>query len=171
MAAKPMAQATGEFKMVGSSFRGWVKKDGEYPPERNRYHLYVSFACPYAHRTLVVRKMKGLEDVISIDVMDYIKGENGWNFNADAKYSTADSIHGFKYLREVYFKENPDYSGRFTVPVLLDKKTGRIINNESGEIIRILNSEFNEFSKNPKLDLYPENLREEIDTLNAWIQQ
>lgn len=155
--------------MAASSFRQWITKSGKYPPERGRYHLYVSYACPYAHRTLIVRKMKGLEDVISCDVMDYIKGENGWNFNADAKDSTADSVHGFTYLREVYFKVNPDYSGRFTVPVLYDKKTGAIVSNESADIIRMLNSEFNEFSTNPQLDLYPEQLRADIDALNEWI--
>ena len=163
------ASPNGEFVRKPSTFRGSVTQDGPFKPEKDRYHLYVSYACPWAHRTLIARKLKGLEDAITVDVVDYLMGEKGWRFNPEAAGSTVDSVHGFLHLREVYFKVEPDYSGRFTVPVLYDKKTGKIVNNESSEIIRVLNSGFNTICKNPELDLYPENLRAEIDALNEWI--
>jgi len=152
----------------------FASKDGSsgFPAEAGRYHLYVSYACPWAHRTLIVRKLKGLENVISVDVVDYHMGEKGWRFNPDCPGATADSINGFNYLRELYFFVNPEYSGRFTVPVLYDKHQKVIVNNESSEIIRMFNSEFNDFCKLPEqaaLDLYPEHLRAEVDALNDWI--
>ena len=165
---------SGEFKRKPASYRNWVTKDGSsgFPAEAGRYHLYVSYACPWAHRTLIVRKLKGLEDVISVDVVDYYMGEKGWRFNPDCPGATVDSINGFNYLRELYFFVNPEYSGRFTVPVLYDKHQKVIVNNESSEIIRMLNSEFNDLCKLPEqaaLDLYPEHLRAEVDALNDWI--
>ena len=163
------ARPSGEFVRKPATFRDSVSQEGAFKPERDRYHLYVSYACPWAHRTLIVRKLKGLEDVITVDVVDYMMGEKGWRFNPEVDGSTVDSVHGFSHIREVYFKVEPDYSGRFTVPVLFDKKTGRIVNNESSEIIRMLNLGFNAICKHPKLDLYPENLRAEIDALNEWI--
>ena len=160
----------GQFKMQPSRFGGVVSKDGSsgFKTEKGRYHLYVSYACPWAHRTLVVRKLKGLEDAISFDVLDYIKGDEGWKFSKDYP----DSVNGFNYLREAYFKVDKDYDGRYTVPVLWDKTQQTIVNNESSEIIRILNTEFNDFSSSPEqasLDLYPSQLRAKIDELNEWI--
>ena len=163
------ANQKGEFVRKPATFRNWVTKDGPFQPERDRYHLYVSYACPWAHRTLIVRKLKGLEDLITVNVVDYFMGEKGWRFNPDVDGCTPDTIHGFSHIREVYFKVEPEYSGRFTVPVLYDKKMGKIVNNESSEIIRMLNAEFNALSKNPQLDLYPEDLRAEIDAVNEWI--
>ena len=168
------ADKSGEFKRKPSAFRNWITKDGSsgFPAEAGRYHLYVSYACPWAHRTLITRKLKGLEDVISVDVVDYHMGEKGWRFKPDVPGATSDSINGFKHLRELYFKVVPDYGGRFTVPVLYDKIQKVIVNNESSEILRMFNSEFNAFSKLPEqagLDLYPENLRAEVDGLNEWI--
>lgn len=168
------ANDKGEFKRKASSFRSWITKDGSsgFPAESGRYHLYVSYACPWAHRTLVTRQLKGLEESISLNVVDYFMGEKGWRFNPDVPGATPDTLYGFDYLREVYFLAQEDYEGRFTVPVLWDKKTKTIVNNESAEILRMLNSEFNEFcgtDEQKLVDLYPENLREEIDQLNEWI--
>ena len=158
-------------------FRNWVSADGStgFKAEAGRYHLYVSYACPYAHRTLVTRHLKGLQDAISIDVMDIFKGDKGWQFgpNPDVEGPTPDTINGFSFLRDVYFKVDSNYAGRFTVPVLYDKQTGVIVNNESAEIIRMLNTEFNEFCATPEakaLDLYPPELRDKINELNDWIQ-
>ena len=167
-------KSSGEFKRKSSTFRNWVTADGssEFKAESGRYHLYVSYACPWAHRTLVGRKLKGLEDAITFDVVDYHMGEKGWRFNSNVPGATPDTVNGFSYLRELYFKVNPEYSGRFTVPVLYDKVQKTIVNNESSEILRMLNSEFNAFCKSPEqaaIDLYPESLRAEVDTLNEWI--
>ena len=119
-----------------------------------------------------MRKLKGLEDVISVDVVDYFMGEKGWRFNADVPGATPDTVNGCSFMREVYFLAEPNYEGRFTVPALWDKKTKTIVNNESSEIIRMFNSEFGELCKTPEqraLDFYPEKLRAEIDSLNEWI--
>ena len=168
------AEKTGEFKRKPSSFRNWITQDGSsgFPAEAGRYHLYVSYACPWAHRTLIVRKLKGLEDAISFDVVDYYMGEKGWRFDPDVPGATGDSCNSFNYLRELYFMVQPEYGGRFTVPVLYDKLQKVIVNNESSEIIRMLNTEFNAFCKLPEqaaIDLYPEALRAEVDALNEWI--
>ncbi|XP_069139213.1 glutathionyl-hydroquinone reductase YqjG-like [Argopecten irradians] len=150
------------------------KADGSsgFPSEAGRYHLYVSLACPWAHRTLIVRKLKGLEDVISCDVVDWFMDGHGWSFTNKKQDCTLDTVNGCSRMREVYHKANPDYGGRITVPVLWDKQKKTIVNNESSEIIRMLNTEFNAFCttvEQRKLDLYPENLRKEIDALNEWI--
>ena len=166
----------GEFKRKPSQFRDFVTKDGSsrFKAEPNRYHLYVSLACPWAHRTLVVRKLKGLEDAISVDVVDYyLDMDKGWKFSPGKEEScTADTVNSCEYLREVYLKANKDYTGRITVPVLWDKAQGTIVNNESSEIIRMLNSEFNDFCATPKqaaLDLYPSHLRKQIEEVNEWV--
>lgn len=161
----------GEFVRKDSQFRNIIQKNGPYPPEANRYHLYISLACPWAHRTLIVRKLKGLEDVIGLSVVHYLMLENGWEFKDEAEDSACipDTINQFKYVKELYFQSDPDYTGRYTVPILYDKQTKKIVNNESSEIIRMFNSEFNDFAKNPTLDLYPEKLRREIDELNDFI--
>ena len=168
------ANDKGEFIRKSSSFRNWIKKGDAngFPPESGRYHLYVSYACPWAHRTLIVRKLKGLEGVISVDVVDYLMGEKGWAFSPSKPGCTADTVNGFPHLREVYSLADSSYEGRITVPVLFDKEKKVIVNNESSEIIRMLNSEFNEFSASSEqaaLDLYPTELQKEIDSLNEWI--
>ncbi|KAJ1675829.1 S-glutathionyl-(chloro)hydroquinone reductase [Spiromyces aspiralis] len=169
------ASTDGEFRRQVSSFRDWVRKDSEkFQPERDRYHLYVSYACPWAHRTLIVRKLKGLDDVIGVSVVHYYLGEDGWKFGTpdDVSGASPDTVNGAAYIRELYFKANANYSGRFTVPVLWDKKHQTIVNNESAEIIRMLNESFDDLIEDPerrKLDLYPEHLRKEIDEVNEWI--
>ncbi|KAJ1565154.1 S-glutathionyl-(chloro)hydroquinone reductase, partial [Cladochytrium tenue] len=120
---------------------------------------------------MIVRKLKGLEHVISYSVVDYLMTKDGWHFSSaeETPGAVPDSVNGAKFLREVYFKAEPAYTGRFTVPVLWDKKRGTVVNNESSEIIRMLNKEFNAWAKHPKLDLYPDNLTSEIDEVNAWV--
>ena len=164
----------GEFVRTPSSFRNWVTADGSsgFAAEPNRYHLYVSLACPWAHRTLVVRKLKGLEDVISFTVVDWFLGEEGWSFTDSKPKCTLDTLNGCRLLREVYQISEPGYTGRVTVPVLWDKQTRKVVNNESSEIIRMLNKEFNAFcatEEQKKLDLYPDQLKEKIEELNGWI--
>lgn len=165
------ANEKGEFKRKESSFRNWITKDGSsgFPAESGRYHLYVSLACPWAHRTLVVRKLKGLEDYVSVNVVEHFMGEKGWKFNPEIPGATPDTVNGCEYLREVYFLAQKDYEGRFTVPVLWDTKAKTIVNNESSEIIRMFNSEFFFPDQQRAVDLYPESLREKIDQLNEWI--
>ncbi|CAF1474804.1 unnamed protein product, partial [Didymodactylos carnosus] len=174
MAAKNEPVSVNEKREVVKNeptFRNWIKDDktAAFEAEPNRYHLYISSACPWAHRTLVVRKLKGLEDIISyssVDTfLDMAKG-CGWAFSK----SYPDPHHShFTHLKDVYRLSDPNFDGRVTVPVLFDLKTQNIVNNESSEIIRMLNSEFNRFAKNPDLDLYPESLRSKIDLLNDEI--
>ncbi|TDI55720.1 MAG: glutathione S-transferase family protein, partial [Alphaproteobacteria bacterium] len=136
--------SAGQFIREDAQFRNWITEDGRPGPtgtggfkaERDRYHLYVSLACPWAHRTLIFRTLKGLEDIIGITVVHPHMVENGWEFEATADI-TNDVVNGFRYLYQVYTSANPEYSGRVTVPVLWDKKTKTIVNNESSEIIRI----------------------------------
>lgn len=160
----------GRFVRKDSSFRSWVTDDGSTPfqPELGRYHLYVSLACPWAHRTLITRALKGLQDVISVTVVHHYMGSEGWNFvkSGDKNvppHCTPEPHYGFTLLRQLYFKANTDYDGRFTVPVLWDKKTETIVNNESSEIIRMLNCGFNALAKHPEVDLYPMDIRPQID--------
>ncbi|CAK4068131.1 unnamed protein product [Aphanomyces euteiches] len=160
----------GEFKRQVSSFRDWIGSE-RFPAEKGRYHLYVSLACPWAHRTLIVRALKGLQDVIGVTVVDYLMGPNGWHFSTpeETPGCSLDPYHNAKHVRDIYFKAEPTYSGRFTVPVLWDTKLHTIVNNESSEIIRMLNKEFNQWSSHPALDLYPEELAPVIDEINEWI--
>jgi len=163
---------SGAWKRTDRTFRDRVTADGSsgFKAEPNRYHLYVSYACPWAHRTLIVRKLKGLEDVISYDVVDWLLVRSkSWSLEGKDPGSTGDTINGFKSLKELYLSVDPNYSKTFTVPVLWDKKQKTIVNNESSEIIRMLSSEFNEFAKNKELDLYPSDLRNKIDEINAWV--
>jgi len=152
-------------------FRDFITSSGgKFPAEPNRYHLYVSFACPFAHRCLIARKLKGLEDIISVDVVSPLLDKSvGWNFDTDERRTTGDTVNGFKFLKEAYIKSDPNYSQSVTVPVLWDKKTHTIVNNESADIVRMFNSEFNEFAKNKDLDLYPEHLRSDIDKTIDWM--
>jgi putative glutathione S-transferase len=135
--------------------------------EPGRYHLYVSYACPWAHRTLIMRALKGLENTIGVSVVNFFMGENGWSF-APADGVVADPVFDAKFLYEVYAAADPHYSGRVTVPVLWDRVKGTIVNNESSEIIRILNASFDEAGAKPG-DYYPEALRPEIDAINQRI--
>ncbi|CAI7581112.1 unnamed protein product [Penicillium manginii] len=173
------ADKSGEFKRQVSAFRNFVSRESgaEFPAEKGRYHLYVSYACPWAHRTLITRKLKGLEDIISFSSVHWHLGEKGWRFaTADEKLpgenTIPDPLHpDFTHLRDLYFSNEPDYTGRFTVPVLFDKKTNRIVSNESAEIIRMLYYEFDDFlpEQYKKVDLFPTALRSEIDESNEWI--
>ncbi len=163
----------GRFVRQQSAFRRWVKDEpgAEFPPEAGRYHLYASYACPWASRALLFRKLKGLEDAIGVTIVDPVRDELGWRFGdgADPKDGEPDPLHGWQYLSEGYVLTDPSFTGRVTVPVLWDTKTNTAVNNESSEIIRMLNSEFNAFAEHPELDLYPEALRDEIDALNDRI--
>jgi putative glutathione S-transferase len=153
-------------------FNSWIKADGstKYTPERDRYHLYTSYACPFSSRCLMVIKLKGLEHAVGVTILDWlIKNNEGWRFGFEGEKEPLFPDEDITHLKQIYQKAAPDYDGRVTVPVLFDKKTGRIVNNESAEIIRLLNSEFNELSRNPKLDLYPLHMRKEIDELNEWV--
>jgi len=155
----------GAFVRPETQFRGRVTADGStpYQPEAGRYHLYVALACPWAHRTLIVRALKKLEDAITVSVVDPLMRENGWVLP-----DGADPVNGARFLYEVYAKAKPDYTGRVTVPVLWDRRTGSIVNNESAEILRILNAAFDAFGE-ARLDFYPAELREEIDRVNAFV--
>ena len=168
----------GEFVRQDSAFRNWVTRDGApgptgtggFPAEGGRYHVYVSLACPWAHRTLILRALKGLEEVISVSVVHPHMLDNGWEFrDCDAGgFETGDPLYGQRYLWELYVRAGPEYSGRVTVPVLWDKERRTIVNNESAEIIRMLNGAFDGVGANHN-DYYPEELRAEIDEQNAFI--
>ncbi|MFK7801170.1 MAG: glutathione S-transferase family protein [Anaerolineae bacterium] len=161
--------ADGRFRRKDASFRDWVKADGStpYAPEAGRYHLYIANACPWAHRTMVFRKLRQLEDAISISIVDTLMFDNGWRFREGEGY-IPDSVNEKDFMHEVYTAADPTFTGRVTVPVLWDKKTGTIVNNESSEIIRMLNSEFSAIASTG-IDYYPEHLRAEIDEINERI--
>ncbi|MEM7052931.1 MAG: glutathione S-transferase family protein [Pseudomonadota bacterium] len=165
----------GKFKRSKSAFRHWITADGSAGPsgeagftaEAGRYHLYVAHACPWAHRALIFRKLKGLENMISLSVVNPLMLENGWSFEPGYKV-TPDPIHQAEYMHQVYTAAIPDYSGRVTVPVIWDRKSETIVNNESSEIIRMLNSAFDGIGAKSG-DFYPEDLREQIDTANETV--
>jgi len=163
----------GTFKRAPSAFRNTIEKGGKFPPEKDRYHLYVSYACPWATRTLIMRKLKGLEDFITVTVVSPHMGQDGWPFASADQFPGADvdPLYNARHVKELYLRADPNYSGRFTVPVLWDKKQHTIVNNESSEIIRVLNTGFNELITPEKaaLDFYPAELREEIDGVNEWV--
>jgi putative glutathione S-transferase len=158
----------GRFVRSETSFRDWISADGSsgFPAEPGRYHLYVAWACPWAHRTAIIRKLKGLEEVIGLSVVGSFLGEDGWAFY-DEPGVIPDTVNGATYLREIYAKADPDYTGRVTTPVLWDKETGTIVNNESREIIRMLDTEFGEFASTDA-HFFPEDLRDQTDaTIDA----
>ncbi|MCQ2029983.1 glutathione S-transferase family protein [Stutzerimonas zhaodongensis] len=165
----------GEFQREQAKRRDWVTADGSPGPdgrkavkaEAGRYHLYVSLACPWAHRTLIYRKLKKLEPLIDVSVVSWLMAEHGWTFDT-LTGSTGDALDDLSYLHQRYTADDEQYTGRVTVPVLWDKQEQRIVNNESAELIRIFNSAFDELTGSP-LDLYPEPLRTEIDSLNERI--
>lgn len=168
------SNASGEYKRKDSSFRNTISKAGPHLPEAGRYHLYVSYACPWAHRTLITRALKGLVGIISVSVVHWHMDPDGWRFGVDGDKPAGvdeDPLHGFKRLSELYFKAEPNYGGRFTVPVLWDKKLETIVNNESSEIIRIFNTEFNDLISDEykQLDIYPTALQQEIEEYHDWI--
>jgi len=159
----------GAFVRQEDQFRGRVTSDGSsgYLAESGRYHLYVSLACPWAHRIIIMRKLKRLDEAIGMTVVDPVRDERGWAFRNGPGYSE-DPVNGFQFLSEAYKASDPDYNARVTVPVLWDKKTGRIVSNADDDIMRMLNSEFNAFTRSES-DFYPEALRTEIDAVNDFV--
>lgn len=169
------SDAKGGFVRQVSGFRNWVTPDGAagpsgeggFPAEAGRYHLYVALICPWASRTLIARKLKGLEDVVSVSVVEPALTDQGWRFGDDLG-ADRDTLNGATYLHEIYTRADPHYTGRATVPVLWDKQRKTIVNNESADIVRMLNSGFGALA-DATLDLYPPDLAAEIDALNARI--
>lgn len=168
----PETAAGGGFQRIASSFRNRVTADGSsgFAAEVGRYHLYVGYHCPWAHRTIIFRALKGLEDAIGISYCLPFFRENGWTYEArpDLPDCTADEVNGFRYLHQAYVASDPHYTGKVTIPVLWDRQTGTIVNNESSEIIRMLNGEFAAFALSDT-DYYPAALRPEIDEINAFV--
>ena len=160
----------GAFKREQAAFRDWVSAapDAAFPAAAGRYHLYVSLACPWASRTLIFRKLRGLEEAISLSIVDPYMGKDGWTFSAGPG-CIPDTVNGRKFLHEIYTLARPDYTGRVTVPVLWDKQRRTIVNNESADIIRMLNSAFDAFATRELPDQYPPALRAEIDAVNERI--
>lgn len=162
------SDSSGKFSEIPTTFRDRVTADGKsrFKAEAGRYHLYVALACPWAHRTLIMRELKGLNDAISVSIVDPIMSDRGWLFS-DAPGTIPDSVNHAQYLQEIYIKADPKYTGRVTVPVLWDKQSSTIVNNESREIMRIFDVEFAQFATQ-KIDLYPRNLQQQIDeTIDA----
>jgi putative glutathione S-transferase len=162
----------GRFVRPDPKFREWVEPDSgaRYPAEPGRYHLYVSLACPWAHRALIMRRLKGLEDVISVSVVHPYMGEYGWQFGPDYPGATEDHVNGCDYLHQVYQIAKPDYTGRVTVPALWDRRTGTIVNNESADLVRMLNSAFDAWAQ-PAPDYYPAGRAEAIDAVNDYVYE
>ncbi len=163
---------SGEFARIDSRFRDTITADGSsgFKAEAGRYHLYVAYTCPWAHRTLIFRVLKKLESAISVSYAIPGLRDNGWEYKADPKYPdcTPDQVNGFDYLWQAYVASNPHYTGKVTVPTLWDKKTGKVVNNESSEIIRMLNSAFKGIAGDDT-DFYPPPLRAEIDRVNDLV--
>lgn len=165
----------GRFKREEAQRRNWITTDGNpgpggdggFPAQAGRYHLYVSLACPWAHRTLILRELKQLQPLIGVSVVSWLMGEQGWTFDL-ATGSGGDALNGFSLLHQVYTRDDPAYSGRVTVPTLWDREQKRIVSNESADIVRMFNQAFDGLTGST-LDLYPEPLRAEIDSLNARI--
>ena len=172
------AEDDGKFKREDSAFRNWITADGGSGPdgqeavkaEAGRFHLYVSYACPWGHRALIFRHLKGLEDLIPVSVVHPHMLDHGWELKDDFPGATGDPLYGKSYLHEIYTRAKPDYSGKVTVPVLWDTQEEMIVNNESAEVIRIFNAAFNEITGNTS-DFYPEALRGEIDEVNARVYE
>jgi glutathionyl-hydroquinone reductase len=168
----------GEFLRKAPQFRNWVTPDGAAGPsgesgfkaEPGRYHLYVSLACPWAHRTLIFRRLKGLEDAISVSVVHPLMRENGWTFGTGFEGATGDTLFGLEFMHQIYTRADPRYSGRVTVPVLWDKQQNTIVSNESSEIIRMFNAAFDGAGASTG-DFYPLPLRAEIDEINALVYE
>ena len=167
----------GHFVRPQTRYRNWITPDGSagptgeggFPAARGRYHLYVALSCPWAHRTIIFRRLKQLEDVVSMSVVEPIQGEQGWQFGTYPG-ATPDTVNHKTSLAEVYLIADPRFSGRVTVPALWDKERATIVNNESSEIIRMFNGAFGRFT-NERTDYYPAQLREEIDRVNAFVYE
>ncbi|KAK1771290.1 glutathione S-transferase [Phialemonium atrogriseum] len=172
---------SGEFKRQQSSFRNWISKEkgAKFPAEKGRYHLYISYACPWANRTLIARKLKGLEDIISFSAVHWHMGPKGWRFpTSEDKDAPGENVipdpvqghEGFTHLRDLYFSVDPEYQGRFTVPVLFDKVQKTIVNNESSEILRMFGTEFDDIidEKYRSVVLYPKELQQQIEEAHVW---
>lgn len=166
----------GKFKRDAAQFRNFITADGRagqagFKAEANRYHLYVSLACPWAHRTLIFRHLKGLEELIDVSVVDYLMADKGWTFQASETQDSdlvGDQINRHELMHQIYTQADPNYSGRVTVPVLWDKQNNTIVSNESADIIRMFNSAFNDLTDNTD-DYYPETLQAEIDHINKRV--
>jgi putative glutathione S-transferase len=153
----------GKFQRSKTVFKNWIKADHstEYQPEKERYHLYVSYACPWAQRTMIIRKIKGLDEVIGLSIVGPEKTQGDWEFTEEPE-TILDSVNQAQFLREIYLKADKNYTGRVSVPVLWDKKLNTIVNNESKYIMRMLDTEFDEYAKN-QISLYPEDIKEKVD--------
>jgi putative glutathione S-transferase len=171
---------TGEFIRQEDAFREWVSADGStpYPAAAGRYHLYVSYACPWASRTLITRNLKGLQEAIGLTIVDPIRDEKGWAFRDSSgktppgiPFESTDPINGFHYLREAYEATDPNFDERVTVPVLWDKESGKIINNCEDDICPMFNRIFNNVAKNKELDLFPKDLESEQNKLSEFIYE
>ncbi len=166
----------GKFVRNDAGFRNWITPDGTAGPsgeagfkaEADRYHLYISHACPWANRAAIFRKLKGLENAISVSVVDHFMGDEGWTFSQEDGSDTRDNLFGSTRMHQIYTRSRPDYTGRVTVPVLWDKQSGKIVSNESSEIIRMFNSAFDRLTNNDQ-DFYQETLRPQIDEVNDRI--
>ncbi len=167
---------SGAFKRSAAQFRNWITSDGQAGPsgkggfnaEPGRYHLYVSYACPWAHRTLIFRELKDLSDHVSVSIVHPEMMENGWSFKTGIQGTTGDTLNGLDYAHQIYTRADPQYSGRVTVPVLWDKHLETIVSNESSEIIRMFNSAFDGITGNTD-DYWPEAMRDEIEKVNARV--
>jgi len=165
----------GKFKRTASQFRSWITSDGSPGPtgeggfvaEPGRYHLYISYACPWAHRTMIFRTLKGLEEMITFSSVDWFMGDRGWTFKSDESV-VKDPLFNFEYAYEIYTQADKNYTGRVTVPILWDKQNSTVVSNESSEIIRMFNSAFDGVGAKAG-DYYPETLRDEIDQVNDRI--
>lgn len=176
---------TGEFQRQEDAFREWISKDGStsYPAAAGRYHLYVSLACPWASRTVIFRKLKGLEDTIGLTIVDPFRDEKGWAFRdpelskpgSDLKkldnFESTDPVNGFRYLSEAYRATDPKFDGRVTVPVLWDKQTKKIVNNCEDDICPMFNNVFNDFAKNKDVDLFPKDIAVEQAKLSDFLYE
>ncbi|WP_454005079.1 glutathione S-transferase family protein [Alcaligenes sp. Marseille-Q7550] len=168
-------KVSGEFKRVQSQFRDWITPDGQpgpqgrtaWPAQAGRYHLFVSLACPWAHRTLIMRELKGLQELVGVSIVNPVMGEQGWTFEPAAGV-VPDPVMNAGFLHQLYRRARPDYTGRVTVPVLWDKQRGAIVNNESADIMRIFNSAFDKLGAR-ELDMAPAELLEQIDAMNAQV--
>ena len=169
---------SGEFQRQEDAFREWISNDGStpYPAAANRYHLYVSLACPWASRTVIFRKLKGLEDAIGMTIVDPIRDDKGWAFRdpsgkilPGAAFETTDPINGFQFLSEAYKATDPNFDERVTVPVLWDKETKKIVNNCEDDICRMFSDVFNEFAKNKSVDLFPKEIEAEHAKLCSFL--
>ena len=169
---------SGEFQRQPDAFREWLSNDGStaYPAAADRYHLYVSLACPWASRTVIFRKLKGLDEAIGMTIVDPIRDEEGWAFRdpsgkipPGAPFESTDSINGFQFLREAYKATNPDYSERVTVPVLWDKQTKKIVNNCEDDICRMFNDRLNDFAQNKDVDFFPKEIEAEHAKFSSFL--